>query len=296
MDKISILVNKAKINFGINKVKYLLGNNYNIKFDIINTIKKYFNKFENSEYAIENDLESNFKINDNDINFRKWQLLEISEHLDFTDELKLKSKSVFTKLLETQFYELAFSEIVSTINILNQDLAIEMNDSLNKFFYDDNITISFGDYDLKTMIKNIKVNLFKNNMIMNEYDLSYNNKIIMQILIARAVARKTLDKKYLVVLEIPTITKEIVDEIKKIKEQNISIIVASNDEKLKDINVNDVVYIGKNIIDLADEVEIYNKILLNLEKQSTIEEVLCNFNNYLNENEQNIDPKFLEII
>jgi len=296
MDKISILVNKAKISFGINKVKYLLGNNYNIKFDIINTIKKYFNKFENSEYAIENDLESNFKINDNDINFRKWQLLEISEHLDFTDELKLKSKSVFTKLLETQFYELAFSEIVSTINILNQDLAIEMNDSLNKFFYDDNITISFGDYDLKTMIKNIKVNLFKYNMIMNEYDLSYNNKIIMQILIARAVARKTLDKKYLVVLEIPTITKEIVDEIKKIKEQNISIIVASNDEKLKDINVNDVVYIGKNIIDLADEVEIYNKILLNLEKQSTIEEVLCNFNNYLNENEQNIDPKFLEII
>src|SRR5690554_427218 len=296
MDKISILVNKAKISFGINKVKYLLGNNYNIKFDIINTIKKYFNKFENSEYAIENDLESNFKINDNDINFRKWQLLEISEHLDFTDELKLKSKSVFTKLLETQFYELAFSEILSTINILNQDLAIEMNDSLNKFFYDDNITISFGDYDLKTMIKNIKVNLFKNNMIMNEYDLSYNNKIIMQILIARAVARKTLDKKYLVILEIPTITKEIVDEIKKIQEQNISVIVASNDEKLKDINVNDVVYIGKNIIDLADEVEIYNKILLNLEKQSTIEEVLCNFNNYLNENEQNIDPKFLEII
>jgi len=41
--------------------------------------------------------------------------------------------------------------------------------------------------------------------------------------------------------------------------------------------------------------ELSTKAILS-KNEALLKEVLCNFNNYLNENEQNIDPKFFEII
>ena len=47
--------------------------------------------------------------------------------------------------------------------------------------------------------------------------------------------------------------------------------------------------------DSTSNSELSTKAILS-KNEALLKEVLCNFNNYLNENEQNIDPKFFEII
>lgn len=291
MEKFSLNIGKDKITFGINNIKFLLGSNYIKKDLIVNNIKKHFYKNEDSDYAIENEFKSSFKINDKQINHRQYELIEVNNQFDLNEEQKLKTKSIFTKLLESTFLNIEYNEIVNTISILNDDLANHMNEQLKNFTTKYDIDIEFEDLVIKNIIKRVELNFLKDESKINQYDLNYNDKIINQIEIITKIAELNLSKKYLLIVEIPKVTKEIYNSLLVVKQENVKILVCSNDEKIyeNNIDIKNILSVEKQVIDLSDDVSVYNNIVMNMGIHSTMKETELMLMDYFTKNGQDVN-------
>lgn len=291
MEKFSLNIGKDKITFGINNIKFLLGTNYIKKDLIVNNIKKHFYKNEDSDYAIENEFKSSFKINDKQINHRQYELIEVNNQFDLNEEQKLKTKSIFTKLLESTFLNIEYNEIVNTISILNDDLANHMNEQLKNFTTKYDIDIEFEDLVIKNIIKRVELNFLKDESKINQYDLNYNDKIINQIEIITKIAELNLSKKYLLIVEIPKVTKEIYNSLLVVKQENVKILVCSNDEKIyeNNIDIKNILSVEKQVIDLSDDVSVYNNIVMNMGIHSTMKETELMLMDYFTKNGQDVN-------
>ena len=291
MEKFSLNIGKDKITFGINNIKFLLGTNYIKKDLIVNNIKKHFYKNEDSDYAIENEFKSSFKINDKQINHRQYELIEVNNQFDLNEEQKLKTKSIFTKLLESTFLNIEYNGIVNTISILNDDLANHMNEQLKNFTTKYDIDIEFEDLVIKNIIKRVELNFLKDESKINQYDLNYNDKIINQIEIITKIAELNLSKKYLLIVEIPKVTKEIYNSLLVVKQENVKILVCSNDEKIyeNNIDIKNILSVEKQVIDLSDDVSVYNNIVMNMGIHSTMKETELMLMDYFTKNGQDVN-------
>jgi len=291
MEKFSLNIGKDEITFGINNIKFLLGTNYIKKDLIVNNIKKHFYKNEDSDYAIENEFKSSFKINDKQINHRQYELIEVNNQFDLNEEQKLKTKSIFTKLLESTFLNIEYNGIVNTISILNDDLANHMNEQLKNFTTKYDIDIEFEDLVIKNIIKRVELNFLKDESKINQYDLNYNDKIINRIEIITKIAELNLSKKYLLIVEIPKVTKEIYNSLLVVKQENVKILVCSNDEKIyeNNIDIKNILSVEKQVIDLSDDVSVYNNIVMNMGIHSTMKETELMLMDYFTKNGQDVN-------
>lgn len=284
MQKISIKGIFNRYEFGVNNVKYILGNNYQNKYDLINTIRKVFNKVEDSEFLFESNINTYFKINDEPINIRKTKFYEVNNFYNLSDEFKLRSNSTVLSFLEQLFLDIEYNDLVNTINILQQDLATEMSKIVNEEINKYNMNISIEDINIKNLLKRIEIKMSKDNLSSNQYDLNYNENIIGQIELIEIISKKNKLYNHLALIDIPVITPDITNKLNQINNNNLILIVVSNDYRLNNfnININDCYIINKVLIDLSDDISLYNDIIMELPTKITLEEIKLSLNNYIN--------------
>lgn len=287
MKKVSIKIGKDKYEFGINKVKYFLGNNHELKRKMLMTIKEEFLKEANSEYSYEKNLNTALEINDEKVNLRATKFYEINDFYDFNDQLKLKTNSVILFYLTNIFRDIEYNETLNTINILIDQLSIEMNEILKEKNIYKRLEIKIDDINLKNIFKMVSLYMKKDDLKISQYDLTYEEKIISQIIMIEEIAKSSYEFKHLAILDIPHISENIIKYINNIETNNLSLIVNIPQNKLEGIELNQIISINRSVIDYLNEVDIYNNILLNLDMHYSMESISNVLENYFNDNDKN---------
>lgn len=295
MKKYTIKIGNIVYNFGIKNYKLLLGDNEDLKQDLIYSIIKEFNKGSNSEYSIDEKREKQFLINDNNVNLRNTSLYLINSRYDYEDEYKLKARSLILKFLRTVFEDIDYNDTLNTINILLEQLSDELTEELSEFNSTFEHGIEIEKINFKNIFKLMDIKMKKDNKYINMYDLKYEDNILSQLSFIKTIAEKSFDKDHIVILELPILTKKIFDFIKTIQLENLDIIVSTTKYNIVLKNINNIIYVNKQFIDFRDEVAIYNDLIMNLNEIQTLETIEEEVLTYLNDKEQ-IDNKIGEIL
>lgn len=296
MTKIEMKIGSNSYVFGVKNYKLLLGKNIELKTRILDTIKKEFKRIENSDYSFDNSSNSSILINDKEINLRQTKLYEINHHYNYLDEYKLKSSSLVLNYLRNTFNQVDYSDVINTINILISELNNELTDlCLSQTSIIDN-RIYVEELNTNNIFKLMNIKMFKDDVEINEYDLSYNEKINYQLEMVKTIAEKSYELNHIVLLELPKLTKEILDYIKTMKYDNLIIIIVTNSYDQLPEDISNIITMQKQFIDYRDEIDIYDKIIMNLEEVYTIEDFKPILYDYLTNKEQKINFKLSHII
>ncbi|MDY0277157.1 MAG: hypothetical protein RBQ97_03635 [Acholeplasma sp.] len=297
MDKLSIKTLNENISFGINKIKLFLGRNYIKKLEIVNQIKKTFDKVEDSEYILEAKKSTSLKINDTEINLRKWKLIEINSSYGLNNDLKLGSKSLVLMYLESLFRDIEYNEIISTLRILESDLIGEMNDILKEDLGTTSVTLEFEDITIKRIMKQVTARICHDSLSMNQYDLLYDDIMVFQLRLLKQICLINKDFSYLTLIEIPFLTDKIAEELRNIQSNNVKLIVVTSETKNENISeINEVLFFNKKITDLQSDESIYNDIILNVEKNISLADMKVIISDFFKNIEQTNDFDLEKII
>ena len=164
MNQINIYNNESSFVFQINKVKYMLGFNYLLKYQFLQIIRQFYSRM-NSEKREEYGIVNHVLIDNEEINSRSSMLWEIKDTYSLTEDLKLGTKSLVTMYLETKMQNTLYFDSMNTIEILFNSLEEEINDN-------DDINVLFNSINAKTLLKFMKA-------IIREEDLQQMNMICL---------------------------------------------------------------------------------------------------------------------
>ena len=123
-----------------------------------------------------------------------------------------------------------------------------------------------------------------------EYNLTYTEYVLTQIRLIKKVAKTNELKNNLVLVQLPYYDETIIDEL-KCDLENLYFIVVNEDNEI-DAKREEVIYFGKQITPLYDDVELYNKIMLEHGVITTLEELNSVVNDFL----KNIDNEITKIL
>lgn len=248
MHKFTIINNK-KIDILVDKLKVIIGNDYEAKDKIYRVIVNFFNKLSLSDFAKENNQEINFYFDDSPLRIADFDFYLVSDFFDIDLDSKLGLKSISLSFLNKLFENVEYNEEFNTINTL-------LNDMLDDLLID--VDIKFkplleATLNKKTLIKLLNYSFLQDESTINNYDLSLKDKIIIQLEMLSFISKKS-EKKNLILLKIPYLDDEIMKLINKINGyllilvENVKTIVMNNDICILNDN---------NIIDLADDNAIF---------------------------------------
>lgn len=198
MDNIKIFFSNKVVELAINQNKLILGNNYHKKFEIIKSIRQYFEKKNYSEYQQVNNHRCQIEFNENRLDNRGWELFEINNFFDLNNDIKLGSKSLLVKYFETSLKDIEYNESVNTINILLEDLSKEFYEI--KEIKDVDLSVSFQPLNYKTIIKLLNLSVLRDGIEANGYDLSYEQLIIFQLNLIKEIGLNENTKNLLLSL------------------------------------------------------------------------------------------------
>lgn len=285
-------VNTGSFTFPIDveDYKFLIGKNYNVKFQIYETLKAAFNKVGNSEYAIETMNKHSVIFDEKIVDSRNWKFFEVTPFFDLETDLKIGTKSLIAKYLETFNFDLENNEIFNTIMILVN--------SLNEEFFDKEtlIEINQKEFQLKlsditksTILKEVIAKIICDEFECNSADMNYEDKILLQLSIIHKIANQNKDKLLFVYLNAPYITPKIKNSILGFKYQGSFMLVDTL--KISNISLEKCIVTNKHYIDFANIDLILDKMMdfpfhieiseLKNECQMAIESNNYDFNNPL---------------
>lgn len=298
MEKITLIYENESIDIIIDKFKYVLGNNYKLKFNYIQTIRNHFNKTNQTEYNEQFQNRRSVFVDDKIADVRKWNLIEVNSFFDLNNDLKLGSKSVILKYYESLLKDIEYTDLVTTINGLLSDLnETIINNETNFENIDIMLLNNIQPINAKSILKMLDVSVFKNEMDANLYDLKYSELISLQIHIALKIAERNIDKRYIILMDISDITAEIHKLIETINLDNLFVLVfADKAQELETIAINQIAYCKRDFLDLINEEHLYNKIILDLPFRLSIKEVQEEMLEYTKGNITDINCKIIDII
>lgn len=272
MNRIVIKKGNEEIDLIIDNVKYIIGNNYLEKYKLLNNIRNYFSNNLVSEYTNENGLSVKLLLDDKPINIKRTYFFEISSNFNLTNDLKLQSKSLILKYLEVLINNKEYNDTINTINILFESLSQEINtESL--------INIDFVTIVTKQIIKLIIPSLISDGIQKNEFDLSYEQLILLQLNLIEYIVNNNQEIEIIIILlDLPYINKKIVTKINTFKKCYFIITIPNY---LEQMEFNDIVIYNKVKLDLASEEELYEIVCNNNYNFLTITEVLEYMKDYL---------------
>src|SRR5690554_1368602 len=160
MNKVKIKIDETKIEFGLDKVKFILSSNFEKSFNLIQCIRKYFNKVESSEYHQEKGNITMFTVDDEVLTHNRNKLYMVDAMFDIDKDIKLGSRSIASKYMEAILEKIEFNELSVTINSLIKELADEISDNVSDKLKKD-ILIKINEINQKNLLKNLKINLSK---------------------------------------------------------------------------------------------------------------------------------------
>lgn len=272
MKKISI--EGMKVNNDIilvDKYKLLFGFNTNNKFKIRNSIKRYFDKDQKTEYEIEKNIRNSVLINDRYVDLRNTELFEINELYDLKEDTKLGTKSILQKYYDLLLDKIEYNEIYTSIANLLKSLEDEIGLQIP---YDTiNLIGEISDLTKKALVKMINVTTTKDELVTSPYLLEYEETILIQLNIVERMAKLDTEKEYLVMLNVPVLSKKIYNKISHDIE-NLTILVFTYllEEDVKNVQLGNIAIIDDDIYDLQNEEQLYD-ISLTLNENISIAEL-----------------------
>ncbi len=281
MKRLKIQEGSREWSIDVHNFKLLIGNNIEQKYQVNSVLRNCLNKLSTSEFAMENQRKRYCYLNEKLIDTKQWKYFEINQFFDLETDMKLGTKSLILKYLETFADEIEESETFETLKILF--------DSFGKEFFTDNTGIEFQNktlnFSLDTFTKSI---IFKSlipiiscdEFSCNSADLSYKEIILLQLKLISQIAKKSFDKGVIAYCSIPQITSEIEKCLCSINLDNLILLVDTN--TLLDVDSSYYSIFSTNYLDLANEEMVLDKIMelpFHIEKEN----LYNRFRNYVSE-------------
>ena len=249
MRKLTIKKGIFKTDLLIDKYKFIIGNNEIQKLNLKRAIKEFRVGLPLSEYEEENHNNVHVYLDDNELAQKKINIYFISPNYEFYQELKLQSKSILLKAIINELSDESYIETFLTIQSLTEMLCIQFNE-------DHDIKLRDIKISPTTFAKLIEPTLVIDDFEMNEFDLSIEDFICLQLDLIRQ-ATSISKQENLIIVDCPIVTNKIQDKVKEIS--NSMIIVFCRTIQT-DYLLNNCYLIDKLTIDLADEESIYERI------------------------------------
>lgn len=266
MKKLKLTDNKKSYEIIVEKVKFLYGDNYSLKYEISKILKQVISRNSLSENQIENDINFSIEINDK-IYKTKSTLFEVTANYDLTTDLKMQTKSLILKYYETYLKCNNISDYVLMINSMLKTLAMELNQD------DLMLNAMFVDMNEKQLLKLLIPYLIKDEYQSNMFDLTYEEIILFQIKTIRYITENNFDQFFFIIIDIPVLTNEIIKEI--YYTSNNTIIFVYTNQSLEMKNYQDFCICISSILDLASEETIYEEIINRFPYYVDFEEVIA---------------------
>lgn len=247
MNKLTIKKGNKKYEFGINNIKYILGNHIEEKYEFMQIIKEVMLNIKDTEYSLKNIGHAEILFNDKPINNKTMNYFFINENYSINNDLKLTSQSIISKYLEIMISKTDNIDTINTINILLESFSDELDTDI--------IYTRFITYTPKQFLKILNPLFLKNNDQSNEYDLSYNEIIIFQLKMINYISNNQKNNKVLCLIDIPKLTKEIHDYIKAMDQCYVIVSTLIYETNLI---LEDIYLIDDITLDLQNEEELYN--------------------------------------
>lgn len=252
MNKLTIKNQNEIYELLINDYKIIFGNNYEKKDCIIRTLEGYFAKTGASEYLIEMDKKIDLLWNDSYLRINDFEFIKISSDFDISQDLKMQTKSLTIKAIESYLDTFELSDAYQSLSIGFFHTVDEINDELSDYFLNRTVLNLTSSFSKKSLIKLLSANLLIEECDTNNFDYTINDRINYQLVLTKIICDK-LNKKCILLINSPIISEEnykLIESIKAFK------IIISND--FKDFDY-DNYYITEDIsIDLSNEEELYN--------------------------------------
>ena len=248
MHKISI-INKERQDIIIDKVKFISGNNYENKDLIYRILVNYFNKLNISDYSKDNNIESCIYFDDSPLRIADFDFYLVSDYFDMDFDSKLGLKSISLAFINKMLEDVEYKDEFNSINSLLCDL---LDNILDDFDFKIKPLLE-GELNKKTLIKLLNYSFLNENSIINNYDLSLEDKILLQFEMIAYISKKALEKT-LIIAKIPYVNEAILNVINKIN----GFILCIVDSIGINIKCDDCLILNKNYsIDIADDNKIF---------------------------------------
>ena len=249
MRKLTIKKGIYKTDVLIDKYKFIIGNNEIQKLNLKRAIKEFRVGLPLSEYEEENHNNVHVYLDDNELTQKKINIYFVSLNHEFYQELKLQSKSILLKAIINELSDESYIETFLTIQSLTEMLCIQFNE-------DHDIKLRDIKISPTTFAKLIEPTLVIDDFEMNEFDLSIEDFIYLQLDLIRQ-ATSISKQENLIIVDCPIVTNKIQDKVKDISNSMIIVFCRTiqTDYLLKNCYL-----IDKLTIDLADEESIYECI------------------------------------
>lgn len=267
------------VEFGINTRKYLFSKAPHQSFMLFQGLRSSLNKQGASEYAEEWQREHCVLLNGEPITPKSTKLFVISPEYDFEEDAKLKSTSAIHLYLKHQLKDIEYSEEFNTMSILLSDLAeqIESKVSMNNNGLD--LSVDIEPLTLKSLLKMLKVGLVADDLSASACDLTYEAFLTFQIDLMERIAQSNPERTYIGWVIAPYVSENLKNRIQKLILTNLKLLVPTPPIAVD--NLEDAVLLDPEVIDLADETQIYERLTLRLPEANTIEDTLAFINNHL---------------
>ncbi len=264
MNKLTVVKGLDKYEIILQDYKMIYGLNYNIKFDILRTILRFYKNNKSSEYAVEENNVARLYINDKEVKPKDILVFHVNKHYSIIDDFKLSTKSLISKYLETLLSNESFFDTINTLNILFESLSQEIT-------IESSVSGCFNTMVPKQLIKLLTPQYLENDISKDEYDLSLEEIILFQLNLIDYINKHDNTINHIIIcIELPKLTETIYSKIKEMKNCYILIFTDLEDSQIEDISK---YYLCENkILDLADENQVFNLICDNNYKLLTLKE------------------------
>lgn len=269
-----LLISSGNINrtIIIDHIKYVLGTNAMNKYYLKQAVRQYFNKTV-SGYREEIGSECYFKIDDSPIDKKNTFFYEVSENYSINDDAKLTTKSLMLKYFETLYSNIDYLDTLNTLNILIESLSDEVSE--NAF-----IQSEFSAYSPKLLTKLVTAHYYDEESYKDEYDLPYEDLIILQLNMIDYIAVNSKKYAYIILfIDIPLITDEIKQKIDVISKDRVYCIVFS--KAIRDTQIENICIEEDYFLDFANEEMVYYILNEKSTNLFTLEDIKNMINEYL---------------
>ena len=215
MRKLTIKKGIFKTDLLIDKYKFIIGNNEIQKLNLKRAIKEFRVGLPLSEYEEENHNNVHVYLDDNELAQKKINIYFISPNYEFYQELKLQSKSILLKAIINELSDESYIETFLTIQSLTEMLCIQFNE-------DHDIKLRDIKISPTTFAKLIEPTLVIDDFEMNEFDLSIEDFICLQLDLIRQ-ATSISKQENLIIVDCPIVTNKIQDKVKEISNSTLAV-------------------------------------------------------------------------
>lgn len=272
MKKISLCKGNKRYDLNLNKYKIITGKYYSKKYDMMKIIREVFNGTI-SEFSECRKQYAKIMIDDIELNPKKNILFDLSQNFDLNLDLKMGSKSITLKYLETVLNDSVYFDSLNTISLLFKALEDEINQKQN------DVRISFSEVNIKVLIKLASLVLILEDTQANMFDLSYEQMILLILKMIKRIIDNSTYEEIFIILDVPILTRSIYSFIETLVGYNILIFTNDYESALK---IEDVFYCSRYLIDLSDENAIYSVFCEENNIVYELKEIKKMLNNYIN--------------